>query len=51
MHARVVGLKPTLIRLSIIPIGLVTSNEGNARFFEPGLSRSWTLGMGAAYRI
>jgi iron complex outermembrane receptor protein len=32
-------------------IGSVIVNEGNARYFEPAPGRSWTLGMGAAYRF
>lgn len=32
-------------------IGSLIVNEGNARYFEPAPGRSWTLGMGAAYRF
>ena len=32
-------------------IGSVIVNEGNARYFEPAPGRSWTVGMGAAYRF
>lgn len=32
-------------------IGSVIVNESNARYFEPAPGRSWTLGVGAAYRF
>jgi iron complex outermembrane receptor protein len=32
-------------------VGSLIVNEGNARYFEPAPGRSWTLGMGAAYRF
>ena len=32
-------------------IGSVIVNEGNARYFEPAPGRTWTAGLGAAYRF
>lgn len=32
-------------------VGSVIVNEGNARYYEPAAGRSWTVGLGGAYRF